>query len=263
MSYADSRLLAKNATAALANIRGWDHSICEPEGLERALDFDHVICCVDRPWPRSVLNAMAYRDLIPVIDGGIAVDVFADGNGMRNATWRSHVIRPGRPCLSCNGQLDLSAVTADAAGTLDDPVYIAGLADVTATDDGQNVAALSISAAAGILAQHISLNVAPGGVGEPGPLQYLLSTHTLEHLDVASRLHCPLEALTACGDPALRMVGRHAVAEARRHSRESPRLPAKIRLGRAGNNMLTRAGALLASLASAELQSERCRRRAA
>ena len=88
----------------------------------------------------------------------------------------------------------------------------------------------------------------------------LLSTNTLERLDVASRLHCPVEALTACDNPALRMVERHAVAEARRHSRESARLPGRFRLGRAGHNMLTRAGALLASLAHAELQSERCRR---
>jgi hypothetical protein len=110
---------------------------------------------------------------------------------MRNATWRSHVVRPGRPCLSCNGQLDLSAVAADKAGVLEDPAYIAGLGGAPAPAEGQNVAVLSISAAASILGQYVSLNVAPGGIGEPGPLQYVLSTHTLEHLDVTSREHCP------------------------------------------------------------------------
>jgi molybdopterin/thiamine biosynthesis adenylyltransferase len=30
------RLLAENATAALPNIRGWEHSICELDGLERS-----------------------------------------------------------------------------------------------------------------------------------------------------------------------------------------------------------------------------------
>ncbi len=82
--------------------------------------------------------------------------------------------------MSCNGQLDLGAVTADREGTLDDPAYIAGHNRPSAADGGQNVAALSISAAAGLLAQYVSLNIAPGGIGEPGPLQYLLSTHTLE-----------------------------------------------------------------------------------
>lgn len=253
------RLLAENSSAADPGILAWEHSICEPAGLEQALDFDLVISCVDRPWPRAVLNAMAYRDLIPIVDGGIAVDVFQDGNGMRNATWRSHVVRPGRACLSCNGQLDLGAVAADAAGTLDDPVYIAGLGEAAGADGGENVAALSISAAAGILAQHVSFNVAPGGRGEPGPLQYVLSTHTLEHLDVISQPHCPVEALTARGDGAQRMVGQHAAAEASRNSRDSALLPTRIRLGRTVENVLNRARVALATRARRALR-ERPRR---
>lgn len=240
------RLLLENATAREPRILCWEHSICEPRGLEVALDFDLVICAVDRPWPRAVLNATAYRDLIPVIDGGIAVDVFPDGDGMRNATWRSHVARPGRPCLSCNGQLDLGAVAADAAGTLDDPAYIAGRAKATVSADhpeagqheGQNVAALSVSAAAGMLAQYVSFNVTAGGIGDPGPLQYLLSTHTLEHLGGTSRPHCPVEALTATGDSSPRMDGPHPVAEAARRSRDPSHLSRRVRVGRIGDNMI-------------------------
>jgi hypothetical protein len=234
------RLISENATAEAPRILSWEHSICEPRGLELALDFDLVICAVDRPWPRAVLNAMAYRDLVPVIDGGIAVDVFPDGGGMRNATWRSHVVRPGRPCLSCNGQFDLGAVAADAAGALDDPAYIAGRADAgaTAAEEGQNVAALSISAAAAILGQYVSFNVSAGGIGDPGPLQYLLSTHTLEHLVAASRPDCPVEALTTDGDAATRMVGRHLVAEEMRRSRQTSQLPTRIRVGRIADDLL-------------------------
>jgi hypothetical protein len=225
------RLALANATAAAPRIDLWDLSVCEPAGLAAALDYDQIICCVDRPWPRAVLNAVAYRDYIPVIDGGIAIDVFADGDGMRNATWRSHVLRPGRPCMACNGQLDLGEVTADMSGALDDPTYVAGNPRVR-REDSANVAVLSIGAAASVLTQYVSLNVAPGGIGEPGPLQFLLSTHTLEHLETTSRQACPVEALEAQGDRAIRMTGPHPAADRERQHHDPATLRRTLRLGR-------------------------------
>jgi molybdopterin-synthase adenylyltransferase len=239
------RLVTQNATALSASVHDFDLSICEPDGLAAALDFDQIICCVDRPWPRAVLNLLAYRDYIPVIDGGIAIDVFGDGSGMRNATWRSHVIYPGRPCMSCIGQLDLGAVTADQAGALDDPAYIAGHekvrhadADRGSNQESANVAVLSVSAAASILAQYVSLNVAPGGLGEPGPLQYLFSTHTLEHLNAARQPACPVEALTGEGDRAVRMTAVHPAAEQERQDRHQSPNP-DLRLARAIDRALS------------------------
>lgn len=213
------RQMLSASTAARPRFEFFDLSICEPAGLDAALDYDVVICCVDRPWPRAVLNEIAYTDLIPVIDGGIGIDAFEDGSGMRNATWRSHVIRPDRPCMVCNEQLDVSEVNLDIDGLLDDPAYIAG-ADLSPTT-GQNVSLLSISVAASLLAQFVSLNVGPGGLGDPGPLQYLLSTHTLEHLHHQSRPGCTYEAGTAAGDDRMDMTGRHHAAEQNRSHRNS------------------------------------------
>jgi tRNA A37 threonylcarbamoyladenosine dehydratase len=216
------RLVEQNATAPELHLETWDHSVCEAAGTRHALDFDLIVCCVDRPWPRLVLNLLAYTDLIPVIDGGIAVDVFPDG-GMRNATWRSHVIRPGRPCMACNGQLDLGKVAAEIGGDLDDPNYVpcprptdAATDSGTRVVEGQNVAVLSISAAAALLAQFVSFNVAPGGIGEPGPLQYVLSTNTLEHLPVTSGPHCIYEAAEALGDARPVLTGHDTNAEEQR-----------------------------------------------
>lgn len=211
------RLMVTAATAHNPNFEFYEHSLCEPDGLAIALDYDIIVCCVDRPWARAVLNEIAYADLVPVIDGGISIDVFDDGHGMRNATWRSHVIRPGRPCLLCNKQLNVSDVALDIQGLLNDPEYIAGAGREAET--GQNVSLLSISAAASLLAQFVSFNVAPGGFGDPGPLQYWLSTHTLEHVDASSRPHCPYEAALAVGDRRQDLTGAHAAADAHRGRR--------------------------------------------
>lgn len=204
-------LCLRAATAAAPMIEAYDMSICTPEGHAVALDHDVIFSCVDRPWPRAVLNGLAYSDLIPVIDGGIGIDPFDDGRGMRNATWRSHVLRPGRPCMICNKQLDASMIMLDRQGLLDDPAYIARAGREIAPAR-QNVATLSASVSAALLAQFISLIVAPGGQGEPGPLRYSLSTHHLEHLKIPCRPHCPVESAVAVGDARLPLTGQHLVS---------------------------------------------------
>ena len=199
------------ATAGSCHIQGSSWSICEPEGLKLALDHDLIFSCVDRTWPRAVLNALAYSDLIPVIDGGIAIDVFDSGE-MRNATWRSHVVRPGRPCMSCNGQIDISSVPLERQGLLDDPAYIRGARKPRSVVN-PNVAPLSLSVAASVFAQYVSFSVAPAGLGDPGPLQYAFSTHCLEHRNDRTRDHCAAESALGVGDARVCLTGAHKEAE--------------------------------------------------
>lgn len=195
-------------------------SICEPNQFSIALDYDLIFGCIDNhPWPRSILNTIAYTDLIPVIDGGINVDAFEDGLGMRNATWRSHVLRPGRPCMSCNGQLDPGKVLVDKDGLLDDEKYISGLPP-SERPKSQNVAILAPSASASMLAQFVSFVVAPAGLGEPGPLRHQLNTHWLEHVKVTSREHCPVENTALSGDHRQVLLGAHTAAQAEISHRE-------------------------------------------
>lgn len=217
----------RNATALAPRVRAVPWSVCEPEGVLEALDHDLIFCCVDRPWPRAVLNGLAYSDLIPVIDGGIAIDTRSDGT-MRNATWRSHVIRPGRRCLSCIRQLDMGRVALEIEGLLDDPKYIGGSSISTDADAGHNVAPLAINVAAALLAQYVSFSVAPGGLGDPGPLQYVLSTHHVEHLKARGTWDCMYEPSSPTGDARADLSGRHEAAASGRRAEAT--VPVGLRL---------------------------------
>lgn len=191
------RLMTSAATAEHFQPVAYNLSITDPAGLAVALDHDVIFSCVDRPWPRAVLNLTAYADLIPVIDGGIALDTFSDGR-LRSGIWRAHTLVPGRPCMVCLGQLDPGEVTLDQQGLLDDPTYITQAGKQAPAS--QNVAALSASVSAALLAQFVSLVAHPGGRGVPPPLRYLLAPHQLEHSTAVSGLYCSYEAETAAGD---------------------------------------------------------------
>ena len=135
-----ARLARRSATATKFSVSRHYESVCNPVGLAHALDYDVIFSCVDRPWPRAVLNSIAYADLIPVIDAGIRIDTF-DGGGMRSATRRVQTVIPDRPCLACSEQIDMADVALEISGDLDDPEYIrrAGRQPITGRP---NVAAL-------------------------------------------------------------------------------------------------------------------------
>lgn len=193
-----ARLARLAATAEKFQAHRHHMSVCSTEGLKAALDYDVIFCCVDRPWPRAVLNSIAYADLIPVIDGGIAIDTFALG-GMRGATRRTQVATPGVPCLACSGQINLLDVTLEMNGDLDDPGYIrrAGREPVSGRP---NVAALCAGVSASQLELFVNLVAQPAGRGVPGPLRFILAAHQLEHMRVTTQQFCEVEHRTSLGD---------------------------------------------------------------
>jgi hypothetical protein len=121
-----ARGIADSHTAESMQISQLPRSLLTREGIEAALDCDVLICCVDRPWPRWILNAIAYAHLIPVVDGGIFARTTPDGRPL-HVDWRIHTVGPGRACMVCLGALLRSDVGLDRDGLLDDPDYIAGL----------------------------------------------------------------------------------------------------------------------------------------
>lgn len=231
-----NRLLKEGSTAEDPRHEVHELSVCEPEGLSRLLDFDIIFSCVDRPWPRHVLNTIAYADLIPVIEGGIKVFQNPDGS-LRNAYWRSTVVRPGRPCLACLLQYDPGDVEVERDGSLDDPSYIAGLPSNSPLVRRENVAALSTSATGALLLQFLSYVARPSGFGDPGPLMFDARNHVGERNTSVCLAGCPFQASVGRGDLRLNPAMRHQVAEDARDARSSA--PRAVQLGRGIDDLLS------------------------
>lgn len=225
------RLTTLAATAAAFNAAVHEVSICEPEGMRAALDYDVIFSCVDRPWPRHVLNTLAYADVMPVIDGGIRLEAAPHG-GLRNAYWRSHTAGPGRPCIRCLGQYDVADVQLERDGSLDDPSYIAGLPSDSPLRVRQNVYATSLAAASALTNQFLSLVIAPSGFGDPGPLKFDLRQHRLEHVEGACVDRCAYSGSTSMGDQRRDPTGDHSVARRVVAERRAARGRRRIRFAR-------------------------------
>ena len=218
------RLLDEASTAVTTRHEFHELSICEPEGFARLLDFDLIFCCVDRPWPRHVLNIIAFADLIPVIEGGIRVLRLPSG-ALRNAYWRSAIVRPDRPCLVCSGQYDPAAVHVERDGSLEDPTYIATLPKDSTLRTRENVSVFSMAASSSLLLQFASYVARPSGFGDPRPLRF----DAREHIGRLDRVQhcipdCPYPAMIGIGNKRPDATNRHLAAEQARRNRAATSL---------------------------------------
>ena len=121
------REMALHSTNKELSVRAISDGIESTESYKRALDCDLLFSCVDSPAARDVLNYLAIANAIPVIDGGVAVELHPATRSFESARWRSHIVTPGNACLRCTGQYSSSDVVAELDGSLDDPSYIQNL----------------------------------------------------------------------------------------------------------------------------------------
>jgi len=165
------RLTTGTHTARDFAVTAHHGSVLEPAGFARALDCDVLFSCVDRPWPRHMLNAVAYAHLIPVVDGGILAKV--DATRLLHVNWRMHTVGPHHRCMVCLGALRREDIALDRDGLLDDPEYIKGLGpEFSALLARQNVFPFSLSVAAHEVLQFIGLVTGQPRVGGTGAQTY-------------------------------------------------------------------------------------------
>jgi ThiF family len=162
--------IRKGATAAVPLVEEHTLSVTEADGFREALDCDILFSCVDRPWPRHVLNYVAYAYLIPVIDGGILIRMKNDR--LRHASWKSHAVYPGRRCLECIGQYDPDLVNVERRGDLDNPTYIENLPIDHTLRRNENVFLFSAHLAASLVIHALHVAFKPVGISNVGEQIY-------------------------------------------------------------------------------------------
>ena len=139
--------MRKHATAEKIDVNALPISIHDERAYKEIIDCDIIFSCVDKPVARDVLNYVANAHLIPVIDGGIAVETDEANDRLFSAHWRAHIITPYHQCLRCNGQYNSSDVIMELDGSLDDPSYVRNL-PIEQRQGNQNVFPFSQGVAA-------------------------------------------------------------------------------------------------------------------
>jgi len=208
-----ARALRKSSTSDSPDIKALKWSVGEEEGFRRALDCDVLFSCVDRPWSRSVLNFTALAHLIPVIDGGIAIERRLRSDGILRADWRAHTVTPTRKCMECLGQYDPGDVQTDREGLFDDPGYIRNLPQDHPARRNENVFPFAASVAAFESLQLVALIVPTPGRRNPGAQIYRFIPANLDRDLGGCKPSCYPHTLVAQGDHSgLTVTGPDPVA---------------------------------------------------
>lgn len=193
--------IKKNATATKVKVTCYALPVQHESAYKAALDCDLLFSCVDRPVARDVLNHIANAHLIPVIDGGIAIERNSKTERLNNAHWKSHLITPHHQCLRCNGQYDSGMVVTELDGSLDNPSYIANLPPEQKIGN-QNVFPFSLSLAG--MEVNLMLRYLISEKWWPNVQQqdYQFLTGLVDVNNKECKPHCSFQARVALGDSA-------------------------------------------------------------
>jgi molybdopterin/thiamine biosynthesis adenylyltransferase len=212
--------IRKSATSPNVQIQKCEYSVCEEQGYKEALDCDLIFSCVDRPWPRQILNFISYAHMIPVIDGGIKVRTNKTNTRLVGSDWRAHTVGPNKVCLECIGQFQSEFAKLESEGYLDDPEYIEGSDVYLPKEFNENVFPFSAHLAAMEVLQALSVLIAPSGIADVGQQNYHFVTGAMDVERGNCDSNCFYSSIVGRGDTlGLRPYGYHKAAEEARKNR--------------------------------------------
>ena len=213
------RALKRSATDRNFQVHEVMYNVCESDGYLAALDCDVLFSCVDRPLGRSSLNFISFAHLIPVIDGGIRIEVDANQQ-MKAADWKMQTSSIGRRCLECIGQYTPAMASLEREGFLDDPEYIKGLSKNDLLLRNENVFAFSANVASFEVLQLLQMVVAPQGISDTGEQMYHFVPAIFDPpIFDSCKPNCPYPRLIARGDHSgITPTSRSEIAEKARAS---------------------------------------------
>ncbi len=214
-------LILRSGTSPNIHIEVCEYSICEKEGFLKALGCDVLFSCVDRPWPREVLNFISYAHLIPVIDGGILVRTNKNNTKMVGADWKVQTIGYKKPCLECLGQYESKYASLEKSGLMDDPSYMKGMEDSGYKESHENVYPFSTNLASLEVFQLLSLFIAPSGIANLGQQMYHFVIGSMEqNKNISCNDNCFFQTIIGLGDKSgVTVHGKHKTAENARMNR--------------------------------------------
>ncbi len=89
-------------------------SIMDDTALALAKGADILVGCVDNHGARMILNQLAVRYLVPLVDGGTGLKKLSKDTPL-TAGGQVQVVLPGIGCLECRGFIDMHRATFDLA----------------------------------------------------------------------------------------------------------------------------------------------------
>ncbi len=193
--------ILRSASSPKVSVNNIDSTLCGEDGYKAALNCDILFSCVDKPWPRQLLNFIAYAHLIPVIDGGILVRTNKHNTKIIGADWKAQTIGFKRACLECLGQYRTENAKLEKEGYFDDQSYIQGLENTSFLNAHENVFAFSSHLASLEVLQMLTLVIAPSDVADVGQQNHHFVLGTMD-VETSNKCHpnCYFQSIIGQGD---------------------------------------------------------------